>query len=65
MPADLIHVRDVYGQIHRVRRADYEGTRTRLPLYTESGTRFCDHFEAMNWRDRVTAIHRENIAAVL
>lgn len=65
MPADLIRILDVYGAEHRIRLSDYHGTRTRLPLYTATGIRLCDHFEAMNWRDRVTAIHRGNIAVLI
>jgi len=64
-PADLIRVRDVYGDEHRIRRADFDGQRTQIPLYTATGRKFCDHFEAMGWKGRATTIHRENIAATI
>ena len=62
----IITVRDVYGDLYRIDALQlYLSDRVQLTLYTNNGRKLYDFNERMNWRNRCTSIHRENIAEVL
>lgn len=60
---ETLKVKDVYGATCYISREDYERGRVQLRLYTSTGKRLSDHYEAMNWKGRATTLHRDNIAA--
>lgn len=64
---DLVYVRTVYGDRFRISRAQLDGQRVQLTLYTDTGKRLSDYYAAMNWpptHNRGTTLHRVNIASV-
>ena len=64
---DLVYVRTVYGDRFRISRAQLDGQRVQLTLYTDTGKRLSDYYAAMNWpptHNRGTTLHRGNIASV-
>jgi len=57
---DIVTITDIYGRHHRIKRADFDGPRTQLRLYTKKG-------KAYEYRSGIResiSIHRENIAIV-
>lgn len=62
---NLMVVRDVYGDVHRVSREDYERGRVQLRLYTRTGKRLSEYYAAMGWGGRATTLHRDNVAEIV
>jgi len=63
---NLVYVLDVYGDRHRIDRAQYDAGRTQLTRYTDNGKRLSDWYAEMGWRPyddgRSPTIHRGNVA---
>lgn len=61
----LVYVLDVYGDRHRIDRAQYESGRVQLTRYTDTGRKMSEWVAAMGWKPygggRSPTIHRENI----
>ena len=66
MTEQTMKVRTVYGDVFTVSREHYDRGRTQLALYTANGKRrLSDYYAQMNWCDKPTTLHRDNIAEIL
>lgn len=64
--ANTIKVLDVWGNTHLIDAHQFHNTkRVQISRYAASGARFADYYASMNWHNKVTTIHRQNIASIV